>query len=1013
MWTQEQEQAIYKSGSNIIVSAGAGSGKTAVLSERVIEKIKQGINVNQLLILTFTNAASQEMKERIRKKILAAGMNNQIDLLTNAYICTFDSFSLSIVKKYHYILNIDSNVSIMDDNVNTLQISKLLDEIMDNLYSENNQDFARLITDYCIKDDKVIKEGLLNIYKKLDLLVDKDKYFANHAFINSSSITKYYEEFENISIQKIQKLYQYSLQNYDIDLSDFQNYLTTFITKKEDIHNFGKDLNLPRLKNNTDEDTKLFKEAITNEIKKIKEYIGSESKETKINQVASTIDNINTIIRIINELDQKVLEFKYKTNTYTFNDIAKMAIKIVEEHEDIKLELQNSFKEIMIDEYQDTSDIQEYFVNLIANNNVYMVGDIKQSIYRFRKANPYLFREKYDNYKVHNGGIKIDLTNNFRSRKEVVTDINNIFMKCMTKEVGDASYIEDHIMKAGNIDYNNVNANYNHTAYVLSYQNDNQSLLDAEIEAYLIAEDIKNKVDNHFQIMDKDSKEARDVRYSDFVILIDRSNNFQLYKRIFNIFKIPLTVFKDETLNDDYDIKIIINILKLLITPNIENFTINEKYEFISILRSYLYMFSDDEIYKIYCNNSYYDTELYSKIKDLRKDINSISIKEIIYRINDKFAIVDKSGLITETQKILVHLEFFAKLGETLSNIGYDLKQFVDYLDDVMDSSLSIKFKNNLTSFDDAVKIMTIHTSKGLEFGICYFPGLNNRFNLEDIKTDFLFDNKYGIIIPSVDNGKHDTIMKKILNYKAIQETISEEVRVFYVALTRAREQIIFVSKDETLKPSLTPSSFKYFVETYLDGLKNYPITEEQLNHYVSLNGEITQANIASIKENNQNIAIQELNIKKEEIKKSSFSKKINELISNDVTKVLELGTKLHNALERIDFIKPDFNIINLESKYHHYIIDFLNSDLLKNKTKGTIYKEYAFYDQINQKNGSIDLLIEYDNHIDIIDYKLKHIDDEAYDKQLTGYKEYIRSKSDKPINLYLYSIFDKKYRKL
>lgn len=1013
MWTQEQEQAIYKSGSNIIVSAGAGSGKTAVLSERVIEKLKQGINVNQLLILTFTNAASQEMKERIRKKIQAAGLNKQLDLLTNAYICTFDSFSLSIVKKYHYILNIDASVSIMDDNVNTLQISKLLDEIMEKLYSENNQDFAQLIMDYCIKDDKVVKEGLLNIYKKIDLLVDKDKYFDNYIQTFLQNINQYYEEFENIAIQKIQKLYQYSLENYDIDLSDFQSYLSKFITKEEDIHQFGQNLSLPRLRNNCDEDTKLFKDAIKHEIKNIQDFIGTQSKAIQIKQVESTLHNINTIINIVNELDRKVLEFKRQTNTYTFNDIAKMAIKIVEEHDEIKKELQESFKEIMIDEYQDTSDIQEYFVNLIANNNVYMVGDIKQSIYRFRKANPYLFREKYENYKMHNGGIKIDLTNNFRSRGEVVNDINNIFRKCMTKEVGDASYIEDHIMKAGNTDYNYVNANYNHQAYVLEYQNDDQELLDAEIEAYLIAEDIKNKVDNHFQIMDKDTKKSRDVKYSDFVILIDRSNNFQLYKRIFNTFKIPLTIFKDETLNEDYDIKIIINILKLLATPNFEKFTINEKYAFISILRSYLYMFSDEDIYQIYCNDSYYDTLLYNKIKELRNDIDNISIKEIIYRINDQFAIVNKSGLITETKKVLVHLEYFAKLGDTLSDIGYNLTQFVEYLDDVMNSSLAIKYKNNLTSYDDAVKIMTIHTSKGLEFGICYFPGLNNRFNLEDIKTDFIFDNNYGLIIPSVDNGKHDTIMKKIIKYKGIKETISEEVRVFYVALTRAREQIIFVSKDELLKPSFTPTTFKCFVDSYLNTLKKYPMDCEQLKRYIALNKEVTHTNIANIQENKAHIIINELNIQKQEIKKSSFSKKINELITNDVTEVLELGTSIHNALERIDFIHPDFSIVNLDSKYHHYISDFLNCELLTNKAQATIYKEYGFYDQANQKKGSIDLLMEYPDHIDIIDYKLKHIDDEAYDLQLQGYKQYIMSKSNKPINLYLYSIFDKKYRKL
>ncbi|MDY2902678.1 MAG: UvrD-helicase domain-containing protein [Bacilli bacterium] len=1013
MWTKEQEQAIYKTGTNIIVSAGAGSGKTAVLTERVITKLKSGININELLILTFTNAASAEMKERIREKIVnAKGLDRQLDLLTNAYICTFDSFSLSLVKKYHYVLNIDSTVSIMDDNVNYLQASSILDEIMDELYQKKDANFAKLITEYCIKDDKQVKQGILDLYKKIDLLVDKDTYLQNYDALDNALI--YYKDFENLALKMIKNIYKLTCSSYDIDLSDYQNYLSKFIEGTYDINKFKEKYDLPRLKKNTDEETKQFKDLLNKEIEKVQDFIGEESKDTKIKRYLSTKDNVYTIIQIILDLDKRLNNFKKLTNTYTFMDIAKMAIRLVKENEDIRLELLNTFKEIMIDEYQDTSDIQEYFVSMIANNNVYAVGDIKQSIYRFRNANPYLFEQKYDNYKMNNGGYKIDLTNNFRSRSDVVCDINNIFKKCMTKEMGKAAYSVDHIMKAGNHDYDNVNCT-SHTAYVLKYQNEKTGLTDVEIEAYLIAKDIKDKVNNHYQVMDKITKESRDVRYSDFAILIDRSNTFDLYKQIFNFNQIPLNVFKDEKINDNYDIKIIYNILKLLVAPNFSEFSINEKYEFISILRSYLFETPDDEIYEMYCNNSYYSHQLYDSLSKLRSMITSLSISEIIKIIDQTFGLVSKASKITNTKQVLVHLEYLASLGNSLSLVGYTIDDYVKHLDEVFENKLDIRYKNNLTSFDDAVKIMTIHTSKGLEFGICYFPSLNNSFNMEDIKKDFVFDNKYGIIIPSVDNGKHDTFLKRIVNSIEKDETISEEVRVFYVALTRAKEQIVFVSKEEDIRPTLKPSNFKYLVYGYLNNLKSYYMSEEDLNNFKQINESISHLSIEKLKEGHINLLPNtiENSVIKEKIEKGSFSKKINDLITLEVTNVLSIGTSLHEALERLDFKNPDFSVVNIDEKYYHYLRNFLDSELMKNIQNATIYKEYNFYDQNNDSHGSIDLMLEYSDHIDIIDYKLKHIDDEGYVSQLNGYRDYIRSKTNKPINIYLYSIFDKKYNKL
>ena len=231
--------------------------------------------------------------------------------------------------------------------------------------------------------------------------------------------------------------------------------------------------------------------------------------------------------------DKKLNKYKETNNMYEFTDIAILAINLVENNPEVKKELMSRFNEILLDEYQDTSDLQEKFISCISNNNVYMVGDIKQSIYRFRNANPYIFKNKYDAYSLSNGGIKIDLMKNFRSRREVLENINEIFNHIMDDKIGGAEYQNGHQMIFGNTTYEEngkTDNNYNFEFYNYTYDK-NGKFKREEIEIFLIAKDIKEKVNSNYQVYDKDKGILRNITYNDFVILMDRSKNFSLYKK--------------------------------------------------------------------------------------------------------------------------------------------------------------------------------------------------------------------------------------------------------------------------------------------------------------------------------------------------------------------------------------------------------------------------------------------------------------------------------------------------
>lgn len=1012
--TPEQQLAVDLEGTNIIVSAGAGSGKTAVLSERVIRKLKDGIDIRNILMLTFTNEAAGEMANRIRKKIKKAGLTSQLEFLDQAYITTFDAFALSLVKKYHYVLNIDKSIDIIDSSIIDLKRNEFLEEIFLSLYEAKDEKFLKLIGDFTTRDDEVIKKAILSINKNLDLKYDKEDYIDNYVnnFYNNKYIEQLFAEYFNY-LKKISLELEDSvliLENF-MDSSSYENIYNSLskLFRPNSYNDLYKNNNiiLPRF-TKVDSSGISVKENIQELFKELNELVIYSEDELK-NNYFCTRDYVEVILKIIKMLDEKISLYKKEHNSYEFTDIAKMAISIVKDNEDVRLELKDKFNEIMIDEYQDTNDLQETFIKLLENDNVYMVGDIKQSIYRFRNANPLIFKDKYDRYSINNSGKKIDLLKNFRSREEVLYNINEIFAPLMTQDIGGINYKESHAMVYGNKAYIEKGANdYNNYLDILTYNNEDKKYTNDEIEAFIIAKDIKKKIEEKYLVFDFDKECNRDVTYNDFCIILDRGSKMSLFKKVFEYLDIPMEVYKDNNLIEENDIFIIKNIIGLILSIKDGIYNKNLKYYFTSVARSYIGNLCDNEIFKCFEENKIFKTDIYNKCYEISKDIDIMTPNILLKRIIKDFDFYDKFILVGNVDAAIKRINYLLELSKNVENLGFSIIDFSNYLNEMIDSDQEIKYKE-AKSNSISVKIMNIHKSKGLEFPICYFAGFPKTFNISDLKNKFMFDNKYGILTPFYKEGIGETFVKTLVKNNYYLNEVAEKIRLFYVALTRAKEKMIMVMpniedkkyvKDEiSFMDGIKFRSFYDFIKSISGNLAKYMISIDLNNVGVTKDYEFSKSLSKNMVNNEEaNMLFIEDEIPFIEIEKKHASKTIKEILSVSDEKTLEFGTKIHELLELTDFKNA-----NTDNKYVNHLLNTFDFNSAK------IYQELEFSYELDDVlyHGIIDLMLEYEDKIFIIDYKLKNIDDENYIKQLNVYYNYVKCISNKDVHMYLYSILD------
>ena len=891
-WTEEQKQAIYESGSNILVAAAAGSGKTAVLVERIINKIiNENIDIDKLLVVTFTNAAASEMRERvlnaIYKKIDEEPENEklqrQVTLLNKASICTIDSFCLDVVRNNFFEIDIAPNFRIGDTTEIEILKQDVLEDLFEEKYEAEDEDFTKLINTYTsYKDDTPLKELILKIYtyiqsnpfpekwlnEKTEMFNLADKLEENFAdTIWGNLLLKQVEEVvkdaelkldaEKQNLAKYPELEKYYLIiNDDIEQLEMLRINLNSWDKAYEIASnikFKTWVTDKKITLEAKDIAKSARDTVKANLKKVTEKIlifNSKEANEDINDMYSVLKKLENIIL---EFGQKFEKRKKDKNIVDFSDVEHFALKILLNEDgtpsEIAKKYQEKYEEIAIDEYQDSNLVQEYILTSISRgNNIFMVGDVKQSIYKFRQARPDLFLEKYKTYQTKgNKGkeddLKIQLFKNFRSRKEVLDFSNLIFANIMSEELGELNYTEE--------EYLNLGANYEDTKQDLkaeidilltddavededlaaeqkasvtsafSYKGDSgyeeesdseeekERVENIELEAKFVANRIKQLIEKKYQVYDAKKQEKRDIKYKDIVVLLRSTKEpAPIFEK--EILNLGMPVFSDSSAEylESIEIQTIMSLLKIIDNPL-------QKIPLVAVMRSMIGGFTDNELVEIRLSDKYdnfYNTILKAKqtvntklrtkidvflnnLEMWRKEQEYLSLDELIWKIYNDTGYYNYVGLMTNGELRQANLKMLFERAKQCESISFKgLFNFINYIEKVKTSSKDMDSAKVIGENDDVIRIMSIHKSKGLEFPVVFLSGTGKQFNMQDLNNKILLHPEIGIGVKYIDYDRqieYDTLSKQAMRNQIMLETLSEEMRVLYVALTRAKEKLI------------------------------------------------------------------------------------------------------------------------------------------------------------------------------------------------------------------------------
>ena len=1028
-FTVEQELARDTHGANLMVSAGAGSGKTAVLTERIYKMLDAGMDITRLLVLTFTNAAALEMKTRIKKAIVDSGkLKEQAEKVDNAFITTFDAFALSLVKKYHHLIGVSKNVTIVEEVVMKLKKLEIIDDIFAGYYAAEDNQFYDLLNKFTFKNDKAIKESIYKIATKLEKKPYKNDFLNSYLenYYSEESINNFISIYIKECNERLIDVSYHAKELYNnavgTKLGDSLNELMLFASVNhsyDDLVSFFtttfKLKNAPKDDEELKELRKKFKEDVIDKYKN--EFLRYKDEFSIKQSVLDTEKYVSLIIDILLVYFKRVDSYKRSVNLFEFDDISMMILELLDNNPEVLNEIRLSFDEILLDEYQDTSDIQEALISKISNNNVYMVGDIKQSIYRFRNANPYIFKEKYNKYTsfkkgdaVDLGGIKIDLIKNFRSRKEVLNNINLMFKYLMTDECGDANYTKEHQMVYGNEIYDaHKMSDFSYDQEYLTYEPDESCLYtNSEIETFIVANKIKQLMTSGIKVYDKDLKCFRNIEYKDIAIIIPRKKQVSLIEKIFTNEGIPLRVEVADKITESIILKLMNSLFNLVI--NISNTNSDDyKFYFLSVARSFLFEMSDNDILKE-SFNKYLDNVIYQKALNVYNFMYNNSVSKTFEFLLKEFNVYESLIKIGDINNHLLVINYVANLLTNLADYGYDFNRIAKHFEVIIDDEIEVDYTKNIGA--NGVILINIHKSKGLEYPICFFMDLTSKFNRVDIKDSFLFDNNFGFITPYFQNSEDFTFLKILYKNNYLKEDVSERIRLFYVALTRAREKMYFViPKCEYLEKVSSPfkfSSYSHFISHYYDYTVAPYVNEIKYEDFVNkkyldFTAIDYKKKIIPTSPISYSSKVYESNVSE----KVRISKSTNELLSKDEIDKLNIGTRIHEILQTIDLVSKDMSGLSISTNEFNLLSRVLSLPCFDGVKDAKVYKEYEFIYEKDGKtyHGIIDLLVEYDDHFEIIDYKLSDIDKEEYVKQLNEYYKYIKSISNKDVKMYLLSV--------
>ena len=890
-WTEEQLKAIETRRCNLLIAAAAGSGKTAVLVERIIRIItneEDPVDIDRLLVVTFTSAAASEMRERIASAITKAlekspnskNLQKQLTLLSRANITTMHSFCLDVIKNNFHIIDLDPAFRILDETEGMLLRSEVLEELFEDKYENDDKEFLDLVEAYSdSKSEDKLKDIVLDLYKfsmsgpwPQRWLRDKSEEFNINTIeeLDKSSWMKVFIENLVIELQGLISMEEKALELCE-ETSGLEPYIDTFrddITMLrmiyehlgagvEEIYNRLSSASFSKLKtvrkNNVSNENvqgrvKSIRDDVKKKINKLRDEIFSMTPDEMLHSVKASYTYMKALSSLVIEFQDRFSNAKKEKGALDFNDLEHLCLKILtSEDSGVADNFKEYFDEVLVDEYQDSNAVQEAIIDLVSRKysndpNVFMVGDVKQSIYRFRQAKPELFLEKYNTYSKKQGkNIKIQLYKNFRSRDEVIKGVNYIFKEIMSRVVGELEYTDeealnlgasysktedDNYVVGGKIELNILDKSTEVEEEVLIEEEDLGTInLEARIVANRIKELLSNKDGKVFKVLDKGTGEYRPVTYKDIVILLRATKNWsEVFLDELGAEGIPVYADTGSGYFESIEIRTIMSLLKVIDNPM-------QDIPLIALLRSPIMSFSAEDLTNIRLVDK--DKYFYENIISISKEEFDCE-KELIEKCNiflERLSVWRKKSIYTPIDEFIWYLytdtAYYGYVGAMPNGVlrqanlrilfqrakQYEqtsfkgLFNFINFINKLRKSSGDMGSAKVLGENEDVVRIMSIHKSKGLEFPVVFVCGSGKQFNLMDLNNNILYHEELGFGPELVDLDKrvsYPTLPKEAIKQRIRLETLSEEVRILYVAFTRAKEKLIITGAVNGLEKWIT-----------------------------------------------------------------------------------------------------------------------------------------------------------------------------------------------------------------
>ncbi|MCD7723124.1 MAG: helicase-exonuclease AddAB subunit AddA [Clostridiales bacterium] len=850
-WTEEQQNAIGAAGRNILVSAAAGSGKTAVLSERVVKMItdpEHPVDIDSLLVVTFTNAAAAQMKSRIASSLEKAArmspknrnIRRQMMLLPSAKICTIDSFCINLVRENFFKLDISRDFGVLDSSQAGALEDAAVNKVLDNFFELGSKDFISL---YELMSSPKNDSGIISAIKELHRYIYAQplpyrwlsqmiQLYNPETPFRQSVWWQYIKDEVNFSLTFAKNLLDEAFDCLDRGDEVWEKYLHVLESDRE-LFDFLSDSidasydsasrafsqaafkNLPAIRNySSPMKTEIMKKrsaykAVIADIKK-NFFVITEAEHTA--QMEKLYPIMKMLESVVKAYDEELISLKAEKNSYTFSDIEHFAIELLVEENggditrsETAKALQNSFSEILVDEYQDTNEAQDLLFSLLSNGqNLFMVGDVKQSIYRFRLAMPHIFINKKNSYQRYapDGSAKpakIILDKNFRSRKGICDYVNFMFSNFMSQKAGEIDYNEDEFLNCG-ADYKDSPVP---SAQIKIFDGVQPDSFD-ETEAQYIAKTILSKISAGEEIKDGDT--YRKITFSDFAVLFrSAKKHIGEYAQVFMSYGIPVVCDNSANLFENGEIILLLSFLKVINNPLSD-------IDLLSVMLSPLYSFSPQEIAQIKIDGKaggFHRAVLSSDSEKVRAFLAEIerlgrlsvtmSVSAFIRYICEYKSILAFTNALANGEQRRANINKFIEFAESFDSGGsFGLASFLRLADRVAKDDRPPDSAEVSAAGENAVLMMSVHRSKGLEFPVVIYAGTARKYVVRDSKAPVLLNPTAGIGVKiHNEEGLYrcPTAPWAVINKMNRTAALSENLRVLYVAMTRAKEQFIsFVS---------------------------------------------------------------------------------------------------------------------------------------------------------------------------------------------------------------------------